>query len=70
MRHNLEIIRVIGRRRHDQCTAAASTRAWTAMRPESRWLHDLEEQGYLVKIEDYTHNVGTCYRCRTDGGAA
>ncbi len=23
----------------------------------------LEEQGYLVKIEDYTHNVGKCYRC-------
>ena len=26
---------------------------------------DLEEQGYLVKIEDYAHNVGTCYRCGT-----
>jgi len=27
---------------------------------------DLEEQGYLVKIEDHTHNVGTCYRCHND----
>ncbi|MCI6647554.1 MAG: valine--tRNA ligase [Oscillospiraceae bacterium] len=27
---------------------------------------DLEEQGYLVKVEDYTHNVGTCYRCHND----
>lgn len=26
---------------------------------------DLEEQGYLVKIEDYSHNVGCCYRCGT-----
>ncbi len=26
---------------------------------------DLEEQGYLVKIEPYTHNVGTCYRCHS-----
>ena len=26
---------------------------------------DLEEEGALVKIEDYTHNVGTCYRCST-----
>ena len=26
---------------------------------------DLEESGNLVKIEDYTHNVGTCYRCHT-----
>ncbi len=24
---------------------------------------DLEEGGYLVKIEEHTHNVGTCYRC-------
>ena len=24
---------------------------------------DLEKQGYLDKIENYTHNVGTCYRC-------
>ena len=23
----------------------------------------LQEEGYLVKIEDYTHNVGKCYRC-------
>ena len=27
---------------------------------------DLEEQGYLVKVEEHTHNVGTCYRCGTD----
>jgi len=26
---------------------------------------DLEEQGYLVKTEDYRHNVGRCYRCKT-----
>ena len=28
-------------------------------------LRDLEEGGYLVKIEDHEHNVGTCYRCGT-----
>ena len=26
---------------------------------------DLEEQGYLVKIEPMKHNVGSCYRCHT-----
>ncbi len=26
---------------------------------------DLEAQGYLVKIENHAHNVGTCYRCGT-----
>ena len=26
---------------------------------------DLEEGGFLVKVEDIKHNVGTCYRCGT-----
>ena len=28
-------------------------------------LADLEAGGYLIRTEDYTHSVGTCYRCRT-----
>ncbi|EOC99495.1 valine--tRNA ligase [Caldisalinibacter kiritimatiensis] len=28
-------------------------------------VNDLDEQGYLVKIEDHTHNVGHCERCKT-----
>ncbi|MCI9177155.1 MAG: valine--tRNA ligase [Clostridia bacterium] len=28
-----------------------------------RIVQQLEEEGYLVKVEDYTHNVGKCYRC-------
>ncbi|MBE6556099.1 MAG: valine--tRNA ligase, partial [Ruminococcaceae bacterium] len=24
---------------------------------------DLEEGGYLIRVEDHAHNVGTCYRC-------
>ena len=26
---------------------------------------DLEAEGYLIKVEPHTHNVGTCYRCGT-----
>ena len=26
---------------------------------------DLEAQGYLLKVEPHSHNVGTCYRCGT-----
>ncbi|HBT97180.1 MAG TPA: valine--tRNA ligase, partial [Desulfobulbaceae bacterium] len=26
---------------------------------------DLKEAGFLVKIEEYRHSVGTCYRCHT-----
>ncbi len=28
-------------------------------------VRDLDEAGYLVKIEPHSHNVGTCYRCGT-----
>ena len=28
-------------------------------------VEDLEAEGALVKIEEYSHNVGTCYRCGT-----
>ncbi len=27
---------------------------------------DLEKEGYLVSTEPYVHNIGQCYRCRTD----
>lgn len=30
-----------------------------------RIVDDLEKEGYLVKVEEHTHNVGTCYRCKT-----
>ncbi len=30
-----------------------------------RVANDLEEQGYLVKTEAYTHSVGHCYKCST-----
>ena len=29
-------------------------------------IRDLEKGGYLVKTEPYGHNIGKCYRCRTD----
>ncbi|MCE5263996.1 MAG: valine--tRNA ligase [Deltaproteobacteria bacterium] len=29
-------------------------------------VRDLEAGGYLVGIEPYSHNIGQCYRCKTD----
>ena len=29
-------------------------------------VRDLEKGGYLVKTEPYGHNIGQCYRCKTD----
>ena len=65
LRHNLEVIRVLddngvinelggkyeGMYRYDARNAIVA---------------DLQEQGYLVKIDDHAHNVGTCYRCHND----
>nr|WP_312985143.1 valine--tRNA ligase [Clostridioides sp.] len=28
-------------------------------------IEDLESSGYLIKIKEHDHNVGTCYRCHT-----
>ena len=65
LRHNLEVIRVIG----DDGKINTDGGPYAGMdRYECRKaiVRDLEEQGYLVKTEDYNHNVGTCYRCHND----
>ena len=28
-------------------------------------VEDLKREGFLIRVEDYNHNVGTCYRCKT-----
>ena len=65
LRHNLEVIRVIA----DDGTINENGGPYNGMdRYECRKaiVKDLEEQGYLVKVEPYNHNVGTCYRCHND----
>ena len=65
LRHNLEVIRVIA----DNGTINENGGNYNGMdRYECRKaiVEDLEEQGYLVKTEPYSHNVGTCYRCHND----
>jgi valyl-tRNA synthetase len=61
-RHNLAILRVT----NDDGTmneAAGKYAGLTQLECRRRVLEDLEKLGLLIKIEDYTHNVGTCYRC-------
>ena len=65
LRHNLETIRVLD----DNGVVNANGGKYEGMdRYECRQaiVKDLEEQGYLVKTEPYSHNVGTCYRCHND----
>ena len=63
LRHNLEQIqcidedgRIINGGKYDGMDRYEARKAIVA---------DLEEQGYLVKVEPYNHNVGCCYRCGT-----
>ncbi len=63
LRHDLEFIQVI-----DEDAKIINGGKYDGMdRMEAREaiVKDLEEQGYLVKVEPYSHNVGCCYRCGT-----
>ena len=63
LRHNLEQILCI-----DEDAKIINGGKYNGMdRYEARKaiVADLEEQGYLVKVEPYNHNVGCCYRCGT-----
>ena len=65
LRHNLEVIRVLD----DNGVVNSYGGKYEGLdRYEARKqiVKDLEEQGYLVKIDDHAHNVGTCYRCHND----
>ena len=65
LRHNLEVIRVL----NDNGVVNEYGGKYEGMdRYEARKaiVADLKEQGYLVKVEDHAHNVGTCYRCHND----
>ena len=35
------------------------------MEARKQIVKDLEEGGYLIKVEPLKHNVGTCQRCHT-----
>ena len=64
LRHNLPVINVMT----DDAKIVEDYPKYAGMdRYEARKaiVADLEAEGALIKIEDYSHNVGTCYRCHT-----
>ena len=65
LRHNLEVIRVLddnGRVNEN----GGKYQGLDRYEARKQIVADLEAGGYLVKAEDYSHNVGTCYRCHQD----
>ena len=63
-RHNLEEILVMD---ENACINENGGKYQGLDRYEARKqiVADLEAEGYLLKIEDHAHNVGSCYRCGT-----
>ncbi len=63
-RHNLPSVVVIDENGNmtEEAGEFAGLDRFTARK---KIVEKLEEEGYLEKIEDYSHNVGHCYRCHT-----
>jgi len=64
LRHNLPIINMMTEDAH---IVAEYPKYAGLDRYEARKVivADLEKDGFLIKIQDHDHNVGTCYRCKT-----
>ena len=64
LRHNLPVINVMTDNGYmtDECGKYSNMERYEARKAIVK---DLEEQGYLVKVEPMKHNVGKCYRCST-----
>ncbi len=64
LRHNLEVVNVLtpDAKITDDYPKYAGMDRYEARKAI---VEDLKAEGALVEIEDYSHNVGTCYRCGT-----
>ena len=61
-RHNLPVINVMT----DDAKITEDYPAYAGMDrfvARKQIVKDLEEGGFLIKVDNYAHNVGTCYRC-------
>ena len=66
LRHNLDMIQVIDEDAkiiNDGCNGKYD--GMDRYEARDAIVKDLDDQGYLIKVEDYSHNVGCCYRCGT-----
>ncbi|MBO0863347.1 MAG: valine--tRNA ligase, partial [Chloracidobacterium sp.] len=61
-RHNLEFIQVIGKDAKITNAAPEKYRGLDRYEARKQVVADLESLGLMLKIEDYTHNVGHCER--------
>lgn len=65
LRHDLPIINVMTDDGFMNDEAPERYRGMDRYECRKALVQELEEKGYLVKVEPMKHNVGTCYRCGT-----
>lgn len=64
LRHNLSQIKVIDER-GQMNENAGPYQGMDRFECRRRIVEDFEKDGTLVKVEDYRHKIGHCYRCKT-----
>ena len=64
-RHNLEQINILDEKGMLNASVPDQYRGLERTEGRKKVVKDLEVQGFLVKTDPYTHNIGKCYRCHT-----
>ena len=64
-RHDLERINILTAQATLNANVPERYQGMTVEQARSAVVSDLDEQGYLVRIEEHNHQVGHCYRCNT-----
>ncbi len=64
-RHDLPMVTVIDNEGKLNAEVPEAYRGLAVTEARNRVAEDLEAQRFLAKAEDYTHNVGHCYKCDT-----
>ncbi len=62
VKHNLEILEVFDEN-FKMGNLVPEYQGMDLLEARQKIVERLQKEGYLIKIEDYTHNVGKCYRC-------
>ncbi len=64
LRHNLPVINVFTEDAHIN-ENGGKFEGLTLAEARKQIVEELDREGFLVKVEPFKHNVGTCYRCGT-----
>ncbi|MBI3624371.1 valine--tRNA ligase [Candidatus Saccharibacteria bacterium] len=65
VRHNLPIIELITHEGKLSRHVPAQFQGLTVLEARREVVKELEELGFIRKVEDYTHTIGKCYKCGT-----